>query len=139
MSTRGKILVIEDNPVTRDSIAVWLELAGYTVVVADDGREGLVVLSNERPDLVITDVAMPRLNGIEMIRSVRQFFSALSRVPILVLTGDFREFASKAISAGANRALAKPVDPKMLLADVKYLLSPPGAAFRAASTGPRRS
>jgi two-component system alkaline phosphatase synthesis response regulator PhoP len=120
-----KILVIEDDPVLRDSIAIWLDLMGYAVVVADDGRDGLAVLSQERPDLVITDIAMPRLNGIEVIRSVRQFPSGLGDVPILVLTGSFTEFASDAISAGADRALAKPVDPKTLLSHMTNLLKPP--------------
>jgi CheY-like chemotaxis protein len=132
MSARYKILVIEDNPVLQDSIAVWLDFAGYTVVVANDGFEGLAELSKELPDLIITDIAMPGLNGIEMIRSVRQFPCRLSRVPILVLTGSFSEYASEALSAGADRAFAKPVDPKVLLAHVRYLLEPP-AAFMTAS------
>jgi len=133
MSKRYKILVIEDNLLLRDSIAVWLELAGYTVAVASDGREGLATVSAERPDLIITDVAMPGLNGIEMIRSMRQFPNGLSRVPILVLTGSFSRFASEAISAGADLALAKPVDPEIMLAQLKHLLKPAAAAFRSAS------
>jgi DNA-binding response OmpR family regulator len=132
-SRQYKILVIEDDPLLQDAIAVWLGLAGYTVVVAHDGHEGLVELSKERPDLVITDVVMPGLNGIEMIRSIRQFRSGLSSVPILVLTGSFIEYGSEAISAGADRALAKPVDPEVLLAHVRYLLNQSAAAFRSAS------
>jgi CheY-like chemotaxis protein len=133
MSTQYKVLVIEDNPLLRDSIAAWLELAGYTVVVASDGCEGLAVLSSEAPDLIITDVAMPRLNGIEMIKSVRRFRSRLGRVPIVVLTGCLTEFAQQAISAGADRALAKPVDPEMILAQLTHLLKPARAAFTSAS------
>jgi len=133
MSTQYKILVIEDNPVLQDSIAVWLYFAGYTVVVANDGFEGLAELSKELPDLIITDIAMPGLNGIEMIRSVRQFPCRLSRVPILVLTGSFSEYASEALSAGADRALAKPTDPRIILAQVETLLKESPAAFRAAS------
>jgi len=133
MSTRVKILIIEDDQLLQDSIAVWLDLAGYEVAVADDGADGLVVLSKVRPDLVITDVVMPRLNGIEMIRSVRQLPSALSRVPILVLTGSLRDFGSEAVSAGADWALAKPVDPEILLIHLRNLLNPPAAAFRAVS------
>src|SRR5260370_15635026 len=125
MGTADKILVIDDHPETRDSITIWFELAGYTVVVARDGAEGLAVLSKERPDLVIADIVMPRLNGIEMIRSVRRSLSTLSRVPILVLTGYCMEFANEAISAGADRALAKPIDPDVLIAHVRHLLDPP--------------
>ena len=132
-NTPDKILVVDDDPVLQGSIAGYLEFAGYTVVVADDGREGLAVISDERPDLVITDVEMPRLNGIEMIRLVRQFSSALSRVPIIVLTGSFSEFGAEAISAGADRALAKPVDPKNLLAQVRYLLRRAAVAAGSAS------
>jgi DNA-binding response OmpR family regulator len=133
MSTPVKILIIEDDQILQDSIAVWLDLAGYAVVVADDGFDGLVALAKERPDLVITDVVMPRVNGIETIKSARQFPSGLSSVPILVLTGSLREFGSQAIAAGADRALAKPVDPELLLAQVRHLLNPPGGEFRAAS------
>jgi len=133
MSTRYKILVIEDNPLLRDSIAVWLELAGYSVVAAGDGCEGLAVLSTEMPDLIITDVGMPRLDGIEVIKSVRRFPSSLSSVPIVVLTGCFTELASQAISAGADRALAKPVDPNIMLEHLTYLLEPSSAALTSAS------
>jgi len=133
MNTQYKVLVIEDNPLLRDSIAAWLELAGYTVVVASDGCEGLAALYREAPDLIITDVGMPRLNGIEVIKSVRRFPSRLSRVPIIVLTGCFRESASQAISAGADRALSKPVDPDMILAHLTHLLKPAPAAFTPAS------
>jgi CheY-like chemotaxis protein len=133
MSTRYKILVIEDNLLLRDSIAAWLELAGYTVVVASDGCEGLAVLSREVPDLIITDVGLPGLNGIEVIKSVRRFPSRLGRVPIVVLTGCFTEFARYAISAGADRALAKPVDPEMILAHLTHLLKPAAAMFNSAS------
>jgi len=133
MSTRHKILVIEDNPLLRDSIAAWLELAGYSVVSAGDGSEGLAVLSREMPDLIITDVGMPRLDGIEVIKSVRRFPSSLSSVPIVVLTGCFTELGSQAISAGADRALAKPIDPNVMLEHLTYLLKPSASAFTSAS------
>jgi CheY-like chemotaxis protein len=133
MSSTYKILVIEDSPVLRDSIAVWLDFSGYSVVVANDGFEGLAVLSKELPDLIVTDIAMPRLNGIEMIRSVRQLQCRLGRVPIIVLTGSFTDYASEALSAGADRALEKPVEPKLMLAHVRSLLNQGPAVFRAAS------
>ena len=117
----------------RDSIAAWLELAGYTVVVASDGCEGLALLSKEAPDLIITDVGMPGLDGIEVVKSVRRFRSGLSRVPIVVLTGCFSELAPKAISAGADRALAKPVDPDIILAHLTRLLKRAAPAFPSAS------
>ena len=123
MGMADKILVVEDHPETRDSITILLELAGYTVVVANDGREGLAVFSKERPDLVITDIVMPGLNGLEMIMSVRHSFSGSTRVPIIALTGYYREFAKQMISAGADRALSKPVDPNTLTDYVKHLLT----------------
>jgi len=133
MSTQHKILVVEDNLLLQDSMAAWLGLAGYTVVVANDGFEGLAALSRERPDLIITDVAMPRLNGIEMIMSARQMPSGQCRIPILVLTGSFSEFASTAISAGADLALPKPVEPNIILAHLSYLLEPAAAELRTPS------
>lgn len=133
MSARYKILVIEDSPVLQDSIALWLNFSGYSVVVANDGFEGLTVLSKELPDLIITDIAMPGLNGIETISSIRQLPCRLSRVPIIVLTGSFSDYALEALSAGADRALEKPADPKIMLAHVRSLLNQSPAAFRAAS------
>ena len=129
MSTRNRILVIEDHPETQDSITLWLELAGYVVLVARDGLEGLGVLSREQPDLIITDIVMPGLNGIEMIGAVRQSMSPSNRVPILVLTGHYKDFGTKAIAAGADRALQKPIDPNILMTHVRHLLNPPAAGL----------
>jgi CheY-like chemotaxis protein len=123
MSEARKILVVEDSFETRDSFTVLLELDGYDVIVANDGDEALAKALREVPDLVVTDVRMPHVNGIEMVRQLRKDPAFGSRVPILVVTGYAADYVEEAIAAGANHVLGKPVNPDELLALVASLLS----------------
>lgn len=116
-----KILVIEDHHETRDVITIWLERLGYDVIVANDGQEGLDKGCAEGPDLIITDIRMPQVDGFQMIQRLRQTPKCWN-IPILVVTGYYVECATDAIVAGADRALAKPVEPESLHALVQDLL-----------------
>lgn len=116
-----RILVVEDHPETRDGITIILELAGYEVIVANNGQEGIEKACSERPDLIITDLRMPQLDGLEMIKQLRAR-SDCEQVPILVTTAFHMRHTTDAIEAGANRALAKPIEPDLLCAFVKELL-----------------
>ena len=78
-----KILVVDDEAMIREILAEWLEMSGYECCTASDGHEGLVQVREQRPDLVITDIRMPRMDGYEFSRRVRQ----ISDVPIIVITG----------------------------------------------------
>jgi CheY-like chemotaxis protein len=80
-----KILVVDDSADTREMMAKLLELERFVVVTAEDGRVGLDVAESERPDLIITDINMPNLNGLEMITLLRKQ-SWFTRVPILAIT-----------------------------------------------------
>src|SRR5258706_11620125 len=80
-----KILIIEDNIDTRDLLHLHLTTEGFTVVVAADGREGLYMAEAEHPDLIITDIDMPNIDGIELVKRLRSQ-SAFQNLPILVLT-----------------------------------------------------
>src|SRR5258706_11604403 len=80
-----KILIIEDNVDTRDLIHLHLTTEGFTVVVAADGREGLYMADAEHPDLIITDIDMPNLDGIELVKRLRAQ-TQFADLPILVLT-----------------------------------------------------
>ena len=117
-----KILVVEDTQDTREFMESILELQGYDVVVAADGLEGLEQARSELPDLVITDLSMPRLTGLEMIRKLRETQEG-SKVPILAITSHGMDKAIEAIKVGANRALARPVQNHLLLAFVCNLLN----------------
>jgi len=117
-----KILVVDDNIDTRELVHLHLSTEGFSVVVASDGREGIYLASAEQPDLIITDISMPGLDGIEMVKQLRTH-SELTAVPILVLTAMGKEEIDEAIRAGANRAMNKPILLDALVDDVRELLS----------------
>ena len=117
-----KILVVEDDLDARSLIEAILKLSGFEVVLAADGQEGLERAQVESPDLIITDIAMPRLNGLGLIHELRAL-TDFKKTPILAVTSYGMDKAMEAIRAGANRALARPVQNHLLLVFVFDLLS----------------
>jgi len=117
----AKILVVEDDFDARALIKSILELSGFEVVLAADGVEGLEKTQEEKPDLIVTDLAMPRLDGIGMIQTLRDTPS-FKRTPILAITSFGMDRAMEAIRAGANRALARPIQNHLVLVFVFDLL-----------------
>ena len=116
-----KVLVVEDNSDARELMKAILENEHFQVVEAADGIQGLERASAELPDLIITDLSMPRLNGQEMIRRLRRS-PENKHVPILAITAHGIERAVEAIKSGASRALARPIENHLLLAFVFDLL-----------------
>jgi two-component system response regulator MprA len=115
-----RILVIDDDQAVRDSLRRSLEFNGFDVSLAADGAEALANLSSIAPDLLVADVMMPRLDGLEMTRALR---SAGNDVPILVLTArDSVGDRVEGLDAGADDYLPKPFDLQELLARVRALL-----------------
>ena len=121
MSEAPKILVVEDDSDMREMMKVYLAMQGFIVVDASDGNAGLRVATKESPDLIVTDSAMPTLDGIAMTRRLRAQ-SSFNDVPIIILTGRDLE-ASQARLSGANEVLNKPVSPDVLAAVINDLLS----------------
>ena len=116
-----KILIVEDTPETCDILTILLELKGYEVIVASDGVGGLEKVCAQRPDLIITDIQMPRMDGSAMIQKLRTL--PLCRdLPILVITAHGRERAAEALRAGASCALFHPIEDESLLPLVRRLL-----------------
>jgi len=114
-----KILVIEDEANIVQVIRLYLEQAGYTVVVASDGIAGLELHAREQPDLVILDLMLPVLDGMEVCRRIRAWAST----PILMLTarqGEDDRIAG--LEAGADDYLVKPFSPRELVSRVKAIL-----------------
>ena len=111
MSSRAQrtILLAEDHADSREMLAVMLEMDGYRVVRAQDGIEALDLARSDTPDLIITDVNMPRMNGIDLIRAIRSVENGLATVPIVAITAYGSSFCLEARDAGANEALAKPL------------------------------
>jgi CheY-like chemotaxis protein len=116
-----KVLVVEDNSDACTLMGEILRREKLHVVTAADGIEGLERASAELPDLIITDISMPRLTGREMIEKLRAS-PRHKDVPILAITAYGIDRAMEAIKAGASRALARPFENHLLIAFVKDLL-----------------
>jgi two-component system response regulator MprA len=118
--TRPRVLVVDDDRAVRDSLRRSLEFNGYDVVLAADGAEGLVAVGAHHPDVVVIDVMMPRLDGIETTRALR---AAGNDVPVLVLTArDAVGDRVEGLDAGADDYLTKPFALEELLARLRALL-----------------
>ena len=117
-----KILVVDDSDDTREMMAKLLELEAYRVITAEDGLVGLTKAEAEHPDLIITDINMPNLNGIEMIKMIRNQ-SPVREVPILAITAYGSGVAQEALAAGADRATTKPIEFDSLIEGIKQLLA----------------
>ncbi len=115
-----KVLIVEDDPAVRQSLERSLEFEGYTVVTAADGLEALTAAREQRPDAVILDLGLPKLDGLSVCRKLR---GAGNSVPILVLTA--REATTDRVTgldAGADDYLPKPFALEELLARLRALL-----------------
>lgn len=116
------ILTVDDSPSVRRMIAMTLRDAGYTVIEASDGQEGLEVATSTRCDAIIVDQNMPRLSGIGMIRSLRQHPNGQG-IPIVVLSTDSTDsLKQQAREAGALGWMVKPFSQDKLLSVVKKVL-----------------
>ncbi|MCK6439413.1 MAG: response regulator [Planctomycetes bacterium] len=116
------ILVIDDSPTIRRLLSHSLKNLGYSIVLAEDGLQGLEKLSVEDIDIVIVDLNMPNMDGLEFTREVRA--STVHRdMPIIMLTTESSEQdRARGLSAGVNTYLVKPTSPEKLNYKVRALL-----------------
>jgi len=124
LQNKKKILLVDDNAYIRDVLGRLLELQNFKVVTAEDGRSGIEASENLSPDLIITDIEMPRLDGVGMIKALRNQ-SKFNSVPILAITAYGHWAEARAIEAGADRAMVKPIEPDMLFECIEQLLNAP--------------
>lgn len=120
----AKILVIDDEVLLAKTLSIVLAKAGHTVVTAENGQIGVDMFATEKPDLVITDIIMPVMEGIEAIQALR---AQAPTLPIIAVSGGGRtknlEFLRVAQKLGANAALGKPFTKEQLLAAVTKCLA----------------
>jgi len=118
-TTRPLILVADDNADTREMYALYLNMVGYAIETAEDGHEAIVKARTLRPDLIVMDLQMPKLDGWSAIREL-QNRAETAMIPILVLTGhDFKAFLKPAaLAVGAASFLMKPCFPEQLAREV---------------------
>ncbi|HSN93074.1 MAG TPA: response regulator transcription factor [Anaeromyxobacteraceae bacterium] len=129
-----KILVVEDDPSILRGLQINLGMEGYTVRSAMDGETGLSLARSERPDLVVVDVMLPRMGGLEVVRAIREEDPDL---PVLILSAKGQEADKVAgLKLGADDYLVKPFGLKELLARIDALLRRRRAR---GETGPDRS
>jgi len=119
---KKKILIIEDEEHLVELLKFRLESCGYAVDVAVDGEDGLEKIDIMKPDLVILDIMMPKMNGYEALKIIRKNDS-MKDIPVIILTaytqkGDIK----RALDLGANAFIAKPFEPKVLLTEVKKII-----------------
>ena len=116
---KRRVLVIEDDRKTADIVRVYLEKDGYDVLIANDGSDGLAMARDEVPDLVVLDLLMPGLSGVEVCRALRRD----SDVPIIMLTAMSTEQNKlDGLDLGADDYVTKPFSPKELAARVRAVL-----------------
>jgi len=117
-----RVLIVDDEPSIVISLEFLLKRAGYDVAVARDGEAGLAAIRDSRPDLVVLDVMMPKLDGFGVLEAVRAD-PAVQATPILLLTAKGREAdRKKGLGLGADAYLAKPFSTHELVAKVQDLL-----------------
>lgn len=120
---RKTILVVEDSPITRSLIVSSLEeLPHIRVVEAESGFEALRKLPENTPDLIITDINMPDINGLELVRFVRGSEN-YKNIPIIIVTTEGRDVdKERGLALGADRYIIKPFEPAVLQEQVTQLL-----------------
>jgi len=120
--TPPRILVVDDNPANVDILQTRLAVHGYEILTASDGEEALAVAREKQPDLILLDVMMPRMDGLEVCRRLKAD-TALPFIPIILVTAkaDTRDIVA-GLEAGGDEYLTKPVDQAALVARVKSML-----------------
>jgi two-component system chemotaxis response regulator CheY len=119
---RRSVLLVEDDADAREMLAIVLSDAGCEVRTASDGKAALDVAMAHRLDLIVTDVAMPRMDGIQMVHLLRQL-PATRNIPVIVLTGQaVADVPARAQAAGCTIVLSKPCPPDYLVSVINQLI-----------------
>ena len=127
--TRGTVLVVEDECTIADLVSRYLNRAGYATRVAHDGAQALAEVASERPDLIVLDVMLPRIDGLQVMRRIRQQERDTTAIILLTAKGEEQDRVS-GLRLGADDYLTKPFSPAELVARVDAVLRrltfPPG-------------
>jgi excisionase family DNA binding protein len=116
------VLIVDDDPRVREYVRVNLEMEGYSVREAGSAEEGLGVLEEVSPDLVLLDVMMPEVDGWEMLRRLQERHG-VGAIPVIMFSGKIDDNAAEEASArGAQGFVGKPFDPQQLIEHAKQLL-----------------
>ncbi|PJF42910.1 MAG: hypothetical protein CUN55_09450 [Phototrophicales bacterium] len=118
-----KLLIIDDEAATVEMLSMFLQISGYSTLEAYAGDEGLVLAKLESPSLIISDLMMPDIDGIELCRRVREH-EALKDLPIIIISARTDSTViEQAMANGANAYLTKPIDLSQLIGEIERLLT----------------
>ena len=118
-----KILIVEDNPLNMRLLEMVLRAKNYTLLKATDGEEALDMAMREQPDLIIMDVQLPKMNGLEVTRKLRET-SAFSHTPIIAITAyAMKGDKERIIESGCDAYLSKPINTRELPGLIAEMLS----------------
>ncbi len=118
----SKIAIIDDEEDIRDILAYNLQKEGFQVFVAENGKKGIELCKNEKPDLILLDVMMPGMDGIEVCENIRNT-AGLENTLICFLTARNEDYSQIAgLDAGADDYIAKPIKPRVLISRINALL-----------------
>ena len=122
-----RILSVEDDPIMQKLLKDTLVLGGYEFRLSPDGRGALPLAIAEKPDLILLDVNLPDIGGIEVCRNLKADPNT-SHIPVLMLTGEAREVVTRVegLDSGAEDYMFKPISPRVLLARISSLLPQAG-------------
>jgi CheY-like chemotaxis protein len=132
------IVLAEDHDDIRYVLKRTLERSGHTVVTAVDGVQALEAVRRHRPDVLVSDVDMPRMNGLDLCRAVRAD-AGLRHIPVVLVSGSLLPGDPRAAEAGASATLLKPFLPAELLACINPLLPAAPASAPPRSSGVRQA
>ena len=119
---RKKVLVVEDSSTTRKIIAITLGQKGYDIIEAKDGLEALGRLNDDKPDLILLDIILPKMDGYKIL-SIIKSNELLKNIPVIMLTSrDSFMSKMKGKLSGSSAYLTKPFDPKELLETIEKFL-----------------
>jgi CheY-like chemotaxis protein len=117
----SKVLVVEDHHDTSFLLCRLLKMEGYEVEHAIDGMVGISAAESSAPDLIVTDIQMPRMDGIEMIKRIRESQKG-KKIPIIVMSAYGQRRINDALAAGADGVVEKPIDLDVFLETVRSKL-----------------
>lgn len=130
MNKDARILVVDDEPLIRDIVSEWLTTAGYRVQTASDGVEALALLEREPADVVVSDIRMPRMDGIALLANLK---GSAANIPAVLFVSGFADISPReAYDLGAEAVIQKPFSDDQLLLAVRHVLTPPEELWRAA-------
>ncbi|QDU57326.1 response regulator [Aeoliella mucimassa] len=117
MSEKQRVLIVDDEPDIREGASLWLRSAGYDTVAAVNGEQGIEFAETYKPDGILLDVLMPRMDGMQTLSHLRSSL-ATRNIPVVMLSASLRD-EQRALDAGARYFVHKPYDGRSLVSAVK--------------------